>query len=315
MKKKTRIFAVLLSGILLLAGCAGSSEDLNTTTVPPAAAQEENTAAVEQTDAASAEASLVSLRQAMVETPQLFAVAYFGYHDTLDSDAPVDPYAVMREQAPKLCENLPFLPEIPTERVIGNHGDLFCIVPLDADATVAVSKGTWSDSSEQYFYEKSLYFGNSGEPILLFCNNAGFEPDTQLYISGPSGEIVWYPQADDNLCAMPLRNDNWDDLFFDFSPYRELLLAEYRSMNGEWLKPTAEMLIGTTWVWEGFLKDGREVSYQLTFAEDTLSVRWNDGIDEEDHEYPDAAWELTEEEGFAVLSIGSGNLPEFSAII
>ena len=91
MKKKTRIFAALLSGILLLAGCAGSSEDLYTTTVPPTVAQEENTAASEHTDAASAEASLVSLRQAMVETPQLFAVAYFGYHDTQDSDAPVDP--------------------------------------------------------------------------------------------------------------------------------------------------------------------------------------------------------------------------------
>ena len=95
MKKRTRIFAALLSGILLLAGCAGSSEDLNTTTQPPAVGQEENTVAAEQADAASAQTSLNSLRQAMVETPQLFAVAYFGYHDTLDSDEPVDPYAVM----------------------------------------------------------------------------------------------------------------------------------------------------------------------------------------------------------------------------
>jgi len=312
MKKQTRIFAALLSGILLLAGCASSSEDLNTTTVPPTVGQEENTVAAEQADAVSTEASLVPLRQAMVETPQLFAVAYFGYHDTMDSDEPVDPYAVMREQAPELCKDLPFLPEIPAERVIGNHGDLFCIVPLDADATVAVSKGTWNETSEQYLYEKSLYFADSGEPILLFCNDAGFEPDTQMCISGPSGEIVWYPQADDNLCAMPLRNDNWDDLLFDFSPYRELLLAEYRSMNGEWKKPTAEMLIDTTWVWDRYLKDGREVGYRLTFAEDTLSVRWNDGIDEEDHEYPDAAWELMEEEGFAVLSI---DFREFAGVL
>ena len=97
MKKRTRIFAVLFSGILLLAGCTGSEEDLNITTTPPTVAQEENTVAAEQADAASAEASLVSLRQAMVETPQLFAVAYFRYHDTMDSDEPVDPYAVMRE--------------------------------------------------------------------------------------------------------------------------------------------------------------------------------------------------------------------------
>ena len=233
MKKRKRIFGALLSGILLLTGCANSEKNLNTATVLPTASQEENTAVLEQVDAASAEASLNSLRQTMVETPQLFAAAYFGYHETQDAEFPVDPFAVIRENAPQLCADLPFLLEIPEDRVIGTGSDLFCIVPRDEDATVAVSKGTWSDSSEQYLYEKSLYFGNSGEPILLFCNNSGFEPDTQLYISGPSGEIVWYPQADDNLCAMPLRNDNWDDLFFDFSPYRELLLAEYRSMNGE----------------------------------------------------------------------------------
>ena len=162
MKKKTRIFGALLSGILLLtAGCADPTEPPDTTTVPPTAAQEENTAAVEQTDVASAEASLNSLRQAMVETPQLFAVAYFGYHDTMDSDAPVDPYAVMQEQAPELCKDLPFLLDIPGDRVIGNHGDLFCIVPLDEDATVAVSKGIWNETSEQYLYEHPLYFADS----------------------------------------------------------------------------------------------------------------------------------------------------------
>ena len=90
MKKRKRIFAALLSGILLLAGCAGSSEDLNTATVPPTVGQEENTVAAEQADAASAEAALNSLRQAMVETPQLFAVAYFGYHETQDAEFPVD---------------------------------------------------------------------------------------------------------------------------------------------------------------------------------------------------------------------------------
>ena len=294
MKRKRRIIAALLS-VMLLAGCASPAEDRNTTTVPPTAAREESTVA--------AEASLVSLRQAMVETPQLFAVAYFGYHDTLGSDAPADLYGVMRAQAPELCRDLPFLTEIPAERVIGDHGDLFCIVPLDENATVAVSRGAWNETSEQYLYEHSLYFADSGEPILLLCNGEGFEPDTQLYISGPSGEALWCPQTDDNLCAMPLRGEDGEDLYYDFSPYRELLRAEYNSLRGEWVKPTAEMLTGTTWVWDRFLKDGREVSCRLTFGEDTLSVRWNDGIDEEDHEYPDAAWELAEEEGFAVLTM------------
>lgn len=296
MKKIKQITAVLLCGMLLLtAGCSKAVEEPENTT--------QNVFA-ETTPPRSGDASLVSLRQAMIETPQLFAVAYFGYHDTVDSDLPADPYGGMQEYTPQLCADLPFLTEIPEERIVGENGDLFCIVPLDENATVSVSKGRWNEKIEQYLYEESLYFAESGEPILLFCNDAGFEPDTQVCISGPSGEAVWYPQIDDNLCVMSFSNDNGDNLFYDFSAYREMLVKDYRDMkDAEWVMPTADMLNGTTWIWERFLKDGREVSYQLTFQEDTLSVRWNDGIDEEDHEYPDARWELTEEDGYTVLSV------------
>ena len=312
MKKIRRFAAALLSGILLLtAGCGKAAEPSEQPTADRTAVPTETTAAGPAEPIAGA-ASLTSLRQAMVETPQLFAVAYFGYHETLDSDLPVDPFKVMQEQAPQLCEELPFLLEIPEERIVGEVGDLFCIVPLDENATVAVSKGIWDDNSGGYIYEESLYFRESGEPILLLCNNAGWEPDTQLYISGPSGEVIWYPQTDDNLCAMPLRNDDWEDLFFDFSPYRELLMAKHRDMKGEWVMPTAEMLTGTTWVWKGYRKDNLDTSYRVTFGEDTLAVHWDDGLDEFTYEYPYAPWELTYDEGFAVLSI---DFQEFAGVL
>jgi hypothetical protein len=126
----------------------------------------------------------------------------------------------------------------------------------------------------------------------------------QVSISGPSGEIVWYPVLDDNQCVMPMRNDNWDLLLYDFSPYREMLMKDHRDMkDAEWVMPTAEMLNGTTWVWDGCLKDGREVSYQVTFRESTLAVRWYDGFDLEAHVFPDARWNLTYDEGFAILEI------------
>lgn len=297
MKTTHRMAAILLCVLLLTAGCGKPVEPPEKPVADPA------TVPAEATDPVLDDASLVSLRQAMIETPQLFAVAYFGYHDTIDSDLPVDPCEVMGEYAPQLCADLPFLLDIPQERIIGEYGELYCIVPLDENATVAVSKGSWDEQSEQYLYEESLYFSESGEPILLLCNSSGWEPDTQIYISGPSGGTFWYPQLDDNLCAMPLRNEHWDSLFFDFSPYREMLVRDYREMEGEWVKPTEDFLVGTTWLWEGWTKDSREVSYEVTFDVDTLSVRWNDGFDEEDHEYPDARWELTNEEGFAVLTI------------
>lgn len=305
-----RFLAVLflISGLLLTAGCAAAPA--NPTEDTPAASVE--TKPAEPTEDTGAAASLVSLRQAMVETPQLFAVAYLGYHETLDSDLPVDPYEAMRENACRLCEDLPFLLEIPQDRVVGSTGDLFCVVPLDENATVVVSKGTWDDSSEEYIYEESLYFRESGEPILLFCNYAGWEPDTQLYISGPSGEVIWYPRIDDNLCAMPLTDDNGEARFYDFSPYWELLMTKHRNMKGEWVMPTAEMLAGTSWVWKGYRKDGLDTKYRVSFGTDTLTVHWDDGLDEYTYEYPDASWELTYDEGFAVLSI---DFQEFAGVL
>ena len=302
MKSQYRFMAVLLCCILLF--MAGCSKPIKLPEVPTADVTAETT---ESTKPVQDDTSLHSLRQAMVGTSQAFAVAYFGYHDNWDSDLPVDPFEAMQAEAPQLCDDLPFLLEIPTERIIDEYGELYCIVPLDTNASVAISRGSWDEINEEYIYEESIYYSESGEPILLFCNGEGWEPDTQIFISGPSGELIWYPVLDDNDCPMPLWDDNWEKLFLDFSSYREMLTKDYLEMKtdieGEWVMPTAEMLVGTTWVWEGWTKDSREVSYEVTFDVDTLSVRWNDGIDEEDHEYPDAQWILTNEDGYAVLSI------------
>lgn len=302
MKIRYRLMPILLCSLLLfMAGCSKPVKLPEVPTVGTTTGPEETTGIAEP---AAADASLNSLRQAMVGTPQLFAVAYFGYQNNWDSDIPVDPFEAMRAEAPQLCEDLPFLLHIPRERIIGEYGELYCIVPLDTDASVAISRGSWDEINEEYIYEESVYFSESSEPILLFCNGEGWEPDTQLFISGPSGEVMWYPMLDDNDCPMSPWDDNWDKLFLDFTSYREMLVKDHRELeDDEWVKPTKEFLIGTTWVWEGWTKDSREVSYQVTFEENTLSVCWNDGFDEENHEYPDARWELTNEDGYAVLSI------------
>ena len=300
MKKKNRIIALVLASILLLTTGCGKSKELPAESQVPA----ETVTAEHAAAPVSPEASLTSLRHAMAETPQLFAVAYFGYHYSEIPGVPVDPFAVMRENGYWLYQDMPFLQEIPEDRIIGEGGDLFCIVPLDTDATVAVNKGYWDDENQQHIYDDMLYSSAAGEPILLFCNNAGWEPDTQVYISGPSGEVFWYPQADDNRCAIPLRNDNRENLFYDFSPYREMVMAKHSRMKDSgWKMPTKEALIGTSWSCYDYLKDYRNVSYHVTFEEDTLSVRWNDGIDENPHEYLYAPWELSYDEGFAILEI------------
>ena len=90
-------------------------------------------------------------------------------------------------------------------------------------------------------------------------------------------------------------------------------MARHSGMKDSgWAMPTKESLTGTTWRWFGFLKDGRYVRYDVTFDVDTLSVRWNDGIDEMDHEYLYAAWELTQNGEYAVLSI---DFREFAGVL
>ncbi len=313
-----RIFAavLLVCGMILTAGCMEQTP-LPTPTAPQPVTQPKPVDTVPPTTEPSAgEIALNSLRQGMVETPQIFAVAYLGYHTDWNSGLPVDPFGAMEAYTPQLCEDLPFLLEIPQERVIGEHGELFCIVPLDTDAQVAVSLGAWDEVNEEYIYEESLYLEQSGEPILLFCNDSGWVPDTQLSISGPSGDVIWYPQLDDNECAMALLNDNGDDLFLDFSPYREMLAADYRETleNVEWegILPTEEDLIGNTWVWSGYSKVGWEANYSVTFNQGYLDVCWNDGIDPMEHVYNNAPWTLEHKDGYAVLTI---DFAEFAGVL
>ena len=315
---RVMLAALLVCSVVMTIGCTSKPADPTKTTTGitcPQKPKEETNAAEKPTEETTDptqipfDPSLNSLRQAMVETPQVFAVAYLGYPELIDLDVQPDPFSLMRENAPSLCEDLPFLLEIPRERILGNTGELYCIVPRDEDASVAVNKGFQNDSTGEFQYEDVVYRSESGAPILLFCNS-GWEPDTQVVITDSDGTVTtWYPQLDDNQCAMPLRNDNWEDLFFDFSPYREIIMAKHSHMKDtQWKMPTAETLAGTTWVWDGFLKDGRETSYQVFFEEDILSVRWNDGIDEQDHEYLYAPWELTYDEGFAILSVDFGQM-------
>lgn len=183
MRKIQRWSAAVLALALLSAGCEKTpvQEQTRLPTVQP-------------TQAISGDTSLAGLRQTMGQTPRLAAVAYFGYQQALVS---FDPIAVLEESAPELCAQMTFLREISPDRIIGQSGDLFCIVPRDADATVAVSKGYWDAENQCYIYDDMLYSSNTGDPILLLCNNSGWEPDCQLYISGPSGEMFWYPRSEE----------------------------------------------------------------------------------------------------------------------
>ena len=123
-----------------------NTETLATTEGTQTTESTQTTENTQETDD-SAAASLVALRQALVGTPQQFAVAYFGYA-LPDSNMPANPYAVMEGAAPQLCDDLPFLQQIPEQNILGTDGHLFCIVPADENATVSVNWSLWDEASE-----------------------------------------------------------------------------------------------------------------------------------------------------------------------
>ena len=249
-----KIICMLLSVCMLLclAGCGADHEPTTGTTKPvaptgstdPIKSQTpettESTPTSDTTQATEAtlpiedleDPSLLIFRQAMVETPQLFAAAFFGY---VPQDA--DPFAIMQEAAPQLCEDLPFLLTIREENVIGTFGYLFCIVPAGETATVAVNRRPWNAETESYEDPEVLYRNESGSPILVMYPNEDWIPDTEVTITDSSGTVtVWSPYLDPSNRISALRNDNGENLIFDFTSYvwRWMHLVKTPS----WLKTT-----------------------------------------------------------------------------
>ena len=238
--KKIRIkaagifFVISLLCGLLLTGCAflpdwlqqilpsvpTRTEPTGTTphSVVPGATQNTPAGETEPTENVSEDPSLMIFRQTMVETPRIFAAAFFG-----DVSQNADPFTVMKEAAPRLCEDLPFLLTIDREHIVGTEGQLFCIVPADEHATVAVNRRPWNAETERYEEPEVLYRSESGAPILVMCPNEDWIPDTEIVITDSKGIVtIWSPYLDPSYHLSALRNENGENLIFDFTSYDEL---------------------------------------------------------------------------------------------
>lgn len=248
--------------------------------------------------------SLNNLRQAMVGTPELFAASYIGLTETMDG---VDPIPWMKSKVPMLCENLPFMTAINEENIVGgDFGELYCIVPADPEATVAINIIDFDGNKGEV-----LYRSESGEPLLLFCNKGGFAPDTEVFITDSQGNsIVWYPQLDDEGYLNDAYDLDGNIAMMDFTSYDERLKSEYDyylNEAGFWKVPETVDLADTSWEATDYMMDGTERTYYLDIFSDTVKIVWNDGIDEEYHTYT-ASWKLKTVEGITMMEVDLGNL-------
>ena len=198
--------------------------------------------------------SLDLLRQELDERQQdeRFAVAYIGDIDGSLSDLAIPLRDWINDTAPGLCAQYTFVRNIPQERVVGDSGSLFCVVPRDPNATVAVNRVRWNEAKGGYETLEVLYRGESGEPILLFISNdLGTVPTdtTELLLTDSHPDTLsWYPIP--GIVALPYDYENDRKLAYDFTFYSQEGNDGFGSDIG-WTCPTGSQLTQEVWAWDG----------------------------------------------------------------
>ena len=196
--------------------------------------------------------SLDLLRQELDERQQdeRLAVAYIGDINGSLSDLAIPLRDWINDTAPGLCAQYTFVRNIPQERVVGDSGSLFCVVPHDPNATVAVNRVRWNEAKGDYDTVEVLYRSESGDPILLFVSNdlGSFPTDTTelLLTDSHSDTLSWYPIP--GMVALPYDYENDRKLAYDFTNCGESIVG-----GGEigWTCPSGSQLTQELWAWDG----------------------------------------------------------------
>lgn len=198
--------------------------------------------------------SLDLLRQELDERQQdeRFAVAYIGDIDGDLSDLAIPLRDWINDTAPGLCAQYTFVRNIPQERVVGDSGSLFCVVPRDPNATVVVNRVRWNEAKGGYETLEVLYRSESGDPILLFVSNdLGTVPTdtTELLLTDSHPDTLsWYPIP--GIVALPYDYENDRKLAYDFTFYSQEGNDGFGSDIG-WTCPTGSQLTQEVWAWQG----------------------------------------------------------------
>ena len=170
-----------------------------------------------------AETSLEWLRDRIDFPTTRFGAAYLGYVGGLFEEGFEAGFpSWLLETNEALLLEYPFIAEIDEGHIIGGAGHLYCIVPADENATVAINRVRWNEKTHTDEVTEVLYRSESGEPVLLFANLDGiaYEADTQVFITDNNGSTCeWYPSLDAMSYLAPCISEAGDYLSFDFTKY------------------------------------------------------------------------------------------------
>ena len=266
---KRRICAAILCHILLLglAGCGKANKAKpNDGGDPPVKASvdalKQGQPAADSKETVDGAESLARVRGDLEYDGRLTgAAAYLGLREKGDQTELTD---WLRENCADLTSELPFLLEIPSERVLGaGYGKLFCIVPRDENTSLAVNHVTWQmmGNGLHPVADEVLYREEYAEPVLVFVDPE--EPDREVNLVTNDGvAAIWYPQEDGYGNLILPTDETGAPMLYDFAIYGYTTGLDYPegwepSGDDWWLPPTELGLADTSWLCDSWVVELR----------------------------------------------------------
>ena len=155
----------------------------------------------------------------------MFGAAYLGYVGGLSEDGFAAGFSGwLWETNEAMLREYPFIAEIDENHIIGRAGHLYCIVPVDGNATVC-DQPRPMDRENPVTGTRSLRLSTDRQPAsrrrrLQIWHGVAYEADTQVFITDSSGNIcAWDPSLDAMSHLAPCTSEAGDYLSFDFTEY------------------------------------------------------------------------------------------------
>ena len=217
-----RILCALLSALLLLTLTAcGGKKPAEDPSVQPPVEQPDTPDTPDLPALSEAEQSLADLRETIRAAGAVLGCAYLG---STNGETDTDLTALL--EGADCLTAYPFLREIPAEQVVAPGGwDIYCIVPADENADVAVNEYGWlTEGAELREAGEVLWESGSGTPLCIAANVSDIMPDTQITVTAADGTAIIYQpflSLRDGSLAVPE-----DGTVYDFTVYPEGFVRE-----------------------------------------------------------------------------------------
>lgn len=209
------------------------------------------------------QAALERLWSLMEDQPKApLAAACLGEPTWRDPDSLKEYF---REHFSYMVEELPFLLEIPEDRILGEGELLYCVVPRDGNTSLAVNRVSWKSSGSgnrsrpESQVEEVLYRSENAQPLLVFVDydfmdeNDRRWPDIQISaVAGNGGAVVWYPDCypETFIINAPIDED-YDPLILELENLTGSGPDNQANGGDGWTAPTEMELANTYWYGSG----------------------------------------------------------------